>query len=535
MPASFSIHPLQPKAPPLADASLTLTASEEPEPCRLAASRPVQHRLSIAKLVRQAIPSAALSISMLLLAACSLKPLGPDYHPPAAGLVQQAGNASLVTADNDRATVATVTEPLPDHWWQLYQNPLLDRLVQQALSHNTDLRVAMATLERQQALRQEADSGRQPSLTANAKPYYGHPSGLSVLQPGNVPDNAWRYDSGISLSYQVDLFGQIRRAIEVADANSQAAEAALDLVKITVAANTARAYADVCATGLQLHTARRSIDLQQQSVDLTGRLLQAGRTGELDHLRARAQLQQLNASLPPLQARRQNALYRLATLSGELPQNFPRQVSACETPPQLTHPIPLGDGRALLQRRPDIRQNERLLAGATARVGVAMADLYPKISLGLTGSAAGLMGGIGQADTLGWSLGPLISWTLPNTGAAQARIAQAEAGSREQLARFDGSVLKALEEVEMALNNYARELDRWQSLQAAVKQTKEVADKTRLLYSSGKIGYLEVLDAERSLASSEAALAQSSGQLADHQVMLFLALGGGWQSQSAVN
>ncbi|CAK8743536.1 hypothetical protein SODG_006672 [Sodalis praecaptivus] len=167
-------------------------------------------------------------------------------------------------------------------------------------------------------------------------------------------------------------------------------------MKINVAANTARAYADLCATGLRLMTTRHSIELQQQSVDLTRRLLQAGRTGELDIVRARAQLQQLNATLPPLEARRPNSLYQLATLTGNLPQDFPRQVADCTTPPRLTQVIPVGDGAALLRRRPDIRQNERRLAAATARIGVAMADLYPKITLGLDGSSAGLLSGIGK-------------------------------------------------------------------------------------------------------------------------------------------
>lgn len=277
-----------------------------------------------------------------------------------------------------RIPVRVKIDPLPVYWWRLYQDPRLDDLVRQALARNTDLRLAMANLERHQALFQEASSSQNPTLSANAEPYYGHPSGLSVLAPGTVPDNAWRYDGGLSLSYQWDLFGQIQRALEAASADSEAALAALDLVKINVAANTTRAYADLCATGLRLMTTRHSIELQQRSVDLTRRLLQAGRTGELDTVRARAQLQQLNATLPPLEARRQNSLYQLATLTGNLPQDFPRQVADCTTPPRLTQVTPVGDGAALLRRRPDIRQNERRLAAATARIGVAMADLYPK-------------------------------------------------------------------------------------------------------------------------------------------------------------
>ncbi|WP_413735670.1 efflux transporter outer membrane subunit [Sodalis sp. RH21] len=475
---------------------------------------------------RLGLRTGILLLTLAGLTACSLTPVGPDYRPPSSATLGRAASLPLTSAEQ---TPTAGSQPLPDHWWRLYQDAKLDALVSRALAHNTDLRVAIANLEREQALLKEAGSAQNPTLNANAKPYYGHPSGLSTLQPDYVPDNAWRYDSGLSLSYQLDLFGQIQRAIEAANADSQAAQAALDLVKINVAANTARAYAEICTTGLRLQTARRSIDLQQQSVELTNRLLQAGRTGELDTVRARAQLEQLKAAVPPLQAQRQNALYRLSTLTGALAQDFPRDIADCVTPPHIARIIPMGDGTALLRRRPDIRQNERQLAAATARIGVAMGDLYPKITLGLSGSSAGLMNGLGQKDTYGWSLGPLISWTVPNTGAVQARIEQAQAGAKADLARFDGSVLTAVREVETALNNYARELDRYQALASAGQETQDVAGKTRRLYASGKIGYLDVLDAERGLASSNAALAQSEGQLADDQVMLFLALGGGWQ------
>jgi outer membrane protein TolC len=187
-------------------------------------------------------------------------------------------------------------------------------------------------------------------------------------------------------------------------------------------------------------------------------------------------------------------------------------------------------GAALLCRRPDIRQAERELAAATARIGVAVADRYPKVTLGLSAQAAGALGGIGNADTFSWSLGPLISWSLPNTGVADARIAQAEAGTRQALGRFDGVVPNALRETETTLNAYARELDRRAALQASRDEAAVGAGQARTLYRGGKVGYLESLDAERALAASEAALATSDALLVDQQVQLFLALGGGWES-----
>jgi outer membrane protein TolC len=187
-----------------------------------------------------------------------------------------------------------------------------------------------------------------------------------------------------------------------------------------------------------------------------------------------------------------------------------------------------------LRRRPDVRQAERRLASATAHIGVATAELYPKVTLGLSAASAGFARGFGNRETFSYSLGPLISWTLPNSGVARARIAQAEATTRAAAAHFDGTVLTALREVETALNAYARALDRHNALLAARDQSADVARKARTLYVHGKTAQLETLDAERTLAVSEAALTASQAQLADDQCAVFLALGGGWEVQAAV-
>ncbi|MET0208008.1 MAG: TolC family protein, partial [Burkholderiaceae bacterium] len=313
----------------------------------------------------------------------------------------------------------------------------------------------------------------------------------------------------------------------------EAAQAAVDLVRVNVAAGTARAYADVCSAGLRLQAAEKSVALQKEAVEVSEKLQQAGRAGMIDSARARGQLQQLNAAVPPLQAARQGALYRLATLTGALPQAFPRDVASCVTPLRVTGTVPVGDGAALLRRRPDIRQAERMLAESTAHIGVATAALYPTIKLGLSAGSAGLGNDFLGRDNFSWSIGPLISWTIPINGVAQARVRQAEAGTKAALAKFDGTVLTALRETETALDDYARELDRRQALQAARNENANVADQARRLYRNGKTGYLGALDAERVLAASEAMLAASEAQLADDQVKVFLALGGGWETDAA--
>jgi outer membrane protein TolC len=199
----------------------------------------------------------------------------------------------------------------------------------------------------------------------------------------------------------------------------------------------------------------------------------------------------------------------------------------------VTAAIPVGNGAALLRRRPDIRQAERTLAGATARIGVATADLYPSINLGLSAGSLGLTSGFGDANTWHYALGPLIRWSLPATSSARTHIAQAEANTAGSLARFDSVVLNALRETESALTVYARELDRNASLKASRDQNALASRQADKLYKFGRADFLTKLDADRALAVAESAVAGSDAQLAADQVNLFLALGGGWETARA--
>lgn len=463
---------------------------------------------------------------MLSAALAGCAAVGPDYQVPA---------GSAATRPSAQAPFAEAREgvfqrdQVPGHWWRLYNDPVLDGLVEKALAANTDLRVASANLERAQAAVRETQAQQQPSLGVNASPTFGHVSGIQELAPGIDPPNRWSYSAGASMSYQLDLFGQIRRAVEAAGADAQSAQAAYDATRVTVAAETTRAYANLCSAGMQLASAEHSVKVQQESLDAVSRLQRAGRGTALDVTRARSQLEQLRANLPPFQAQQRTALYRLAALTGQTPAEIPTTLLQCAAAPQLSQTIPVGDGAALLRRRPDIRQAERTLAAATARIGVATADLYPKITLGLSGASGGPAAMFGDRGTFSWSVGPLISWTLPNTGAVQARIAEAEANTKAAVARFDASVLNALRETESALVVYARQLDRQAALQAARDQAAQAASQARQLFQYGKTDYLTVLDAERTLASSERALAAGQAELSNDQIAVFLALGGGWE------
>lgn len=229
-----------------------------------------------------------------------------------------------------------------------------------------------------------------------------------------------------------------------------------------------------------------------------------------------------------LQAQRQAALFRLATLTGRAPRELPPEVAARKSTLQLTQPIPVGDGAGLLARRPDVRAAERRLAAATARIGVATADVYPRITLGGSAGASGT--GLNLfSNPLSWLVGPLINWTA-NRSAARARVAGAEADAQASLAAFDGTILEALEETETALSNYQQSLARRDALRAARDQAQAAAKITRARQREGDISSLELLDAERTAADAEAALAQADASIAAAQVDLFRALGGGWES-----
>ena len=407
---------------------------------------------------------------------------------------------------------------------------VLDRLIKEALAKNTDLRVAEAILKSSEALLREAEAAREPDVSLGVGTNYTQLSPQAFLHTGPVPPFEL-YDMGLSVSYDLDLFGGLRRGIEAEKDRDEAVAAARDLVRVNVVAETAGAYADLCDAGHELAAARRSLALQQDAARLTSRLEAAGRAVSFDVTRQQAQVEQLRATLPTLEARQTNALLRLATLRGRTPREMEPELASCATPPRLLTALPVGDGATLLRRRPDIRAAERRLAAATATIGVATADLYPHVRLNASIGSTGIVGSFLSNLTNRYAVGPGLTWEL-NQSAARARIARAKAETQAALARFDGTVLTALQETESALNNYGHALDRLASLRAARDRAAEVAaDATRVL-SAGRIDALTALDAQRTLAASQRELAAAESQISMDQIAIFLALGGGWETQA---
>ena len=462
-------------------------------------------------------------LSVLGLAACTL---GPDYHLPD----EAAINAPRAQGSFQAATSESVSNaPVPDGWWKLYDDPRLNALEEQALAANTDLRLAAANLARSEAAQREIDGHRDVQGGASFGVDRAQLSGESYLVPEQLPSQ-WLGDGAIKIGYQLDLFGRLKRASEAAGAETEATIAAQDVARITVAAEVARAYVEACSAGYELAVAQRQVELQGRSNDVTSRLTDAGRGSKIDVTRGEAQLEQARSALPSLRGRRQVALYRLAALIGKPPADYPKDLEACTELPRIRRAIPVGDGAALLRRRPDIRQAERGLAAATARIGVATAALYPDITLGAQVGATGLVTDLGKPAAQEWGFGPLISWTFP-LDSEQARVEEADASAKVALARFDGVVLNALRETESSLAVYQRDLERNAILHAARDKAKEASDEADALYKGGRTPFLTGLLAQQNLTVSEQSLAASDAQVSLDQVTLFLALGGGWPQQ----
>ncbi|MBX8540676.1 efflux transporter outer membrane subunit [Pseudomonas cichorii] len=461
----------------------------------------------------------------LLLSACQM--VGPDYELPK----DSAINRPDLQGELAGQSVNTVSAPVPEHWWRLYQDPRLDELVQQAMASNTDLRIAAANLQRARYQTAEAQAAGGFTNSAKVGAQRLQESGEAFLLADKVPV-ANVGDVGLTTSYQFDLFGTLQRGIEAAQANVDASQAAADTARITLVADVVRAYTQVCAANEELHIAQESLDLQQQSVTLNQRLRDAGRGDETQVTRSQTQFKSLRAELPRYLALRQAGLFRLSMLLARPVDQLPAGVSTCNELPHIAQVMPVGDGAALLKRRPDVRQAERHLAMATAQIGVATGELYPDISIGATVGSVGILENLGKPAANRWGFGPLLNWTVPSNG-SRARIHQAEASTQAALARFDGVVLNAIRETQTGLAQYTALLDRRDALKEAEQSAQEAAEQTHRFYKAGRASFLADLQATRTYTDVRAQMAAANTQVAMGQIDLFLALGGGWEQEKS--
>lgn len=448
---------------------------------------------------------------------------GPDYHPPAE---PEAVSGTFVSQPADTNAAAS----LPPDWWRMYNDPAIDNLVREALSENANLRVALANLDRARAIYTEVRGGLFPSTNLSAGAGYGRDQ--TTWTGGGQAPTQWSYRGGIDIAYEVDLFGRVRRDIEAARNDADAVAAARDAATVVVVAEATRAYVDACTYGESIEVARSSVELARRNLELISLQEHSGSASHLDVERAGVTLARAQAALPPLQGQRDAALFELAALMGRTPSQVPESARSCAKAPEMVGAIPIGDGTSLLRRRPDVRQAERQLAADTARVGVAVADLYPRVTLGASGSY--LRNDYLRGNrTWSFSLGPLISWSFPNTTVVRSRIAQAKAQTAASLATFDGAVLNALKESEQALSAYGSAMQQRGALIEARERSERAFQLADQRYRAGRISNLDVLVAQTGVIDAKSQVAAADQRVGSARISVFKALGGGWKQTDA--
>lgn len=457
-------------------------------------------------------------LSAPLLASCVA---GPAYHIPR-GAIAERSDAAVPFLGLDRAFVSQ--EEPPPYWWRLYRDPRLDAYVEEALAANTDLRAAEANLRRATAIVREAEAARTVRGSVRGEALGARAAGAASDLPAS-----FSYSLGFDFGYSLDLAGSIRRGIDASSAQAEASLAARDQVRVVVAAAVTRSYARACTANMALAAAQRVAGVQRSTLDVATRLAEGGLGTRIDVERARANSHSSNAAIHLIIAERQAALFQLTALMGRTPNEYPREIETCNDVPSIDRPMPVGDGAALIKRRPDLRMAERTLAAAAATIGIEEAELYPKVSLGGAFGSAGPLGRLLSPSSFGFSIGPLISWSFPNRAAVRARIEQAGAEADAALANFDGSVLSALQQTETALSAYGRARDRLNDLEHAVAAAEKASRDAERLWRFGQAPLLDVLNAQADYAQAQESLSAAQGNLVDRQIDLFLALGGGWE------
>jgi multidrug efflux system outer membrane protein len=453
--------------------------------------------------------------SALLLAGCIT--VGPDYkHPVEKPVTLQGVDAAQQSPINFQA-----------NWWAQFHDTTLDALITRATKNSPDLKIALARLNQSRALLGTARSQQLPDIEAQTS--Y---SRSREQQPGFTTgrETITNYQAGFDASWELDLFGGVRRSVEAARADSQAGEASLQDAQVTLFAEVARHYFDLRGTQLRLDVARRDIDNQRDSLKLIKSRADVGTGSDQDVASARARLAAVEAQLPVLETQAQADTFRLAVLLGERPGELDIDLS-----PKTFHPIntslPIGNAGDVLARRPDIRVAERELAAANARIGVAKADWFPHISLGgFVGFLAGRSNDFGGAESRAWSVAPSISWAGLNVQRVRSGVKASEARADEAKANYQRTVLGALEDVDNALVGYNQQRVRVQKLDEQATQSTRAAELARIRYEAGATDYLELLDAQRTQLSAEDQLAEAEAGINLQAIALYKALGGGWQA-----
>ena len=468
--------------------------------------------------------AGAISVS---LAGCSV---GPNYKKPSLGAPTAWIEAQQKGVDTRAGELA--------RWWTVFEDPLLNSLVERAVQSNLDLRVAEARIREARAVRASAAAGLWPALDT-AGSYTRSRSSENAF---NVPSQGGAgggasgiklernfYNAGFDANWEIDVFGGVRRGVEAADAILEATEYSRRDVLVTLLGDVARNYIDLRGAQRRLAVARANVKTQQDSLELTRVRFDAGLASDLDVARAEAQVNATAAQIPNLESAIKEAAYSLDLLLGQAPGALWHELEKELAIPNLPSEVLVGLPSDLLRRRPDIRVAERQLAAATAQVGSAVADLFPKFFLtGLAGMESISAGDWFTAGSRYWSIGPTIRWPIFDAGRIRANIEIRNAQQEQALNQYEKTILAALGDVEKSLVNYSQEQVRYRSLTDAVAANRRAVEMAQELYVRGLNDYLNVLDTQRALYVTETELALSEATMASNLVALYKALGGGW-------
>lgn len=460
------------------------------------------------------IAAAALAATFLTVSACAV---GPDYVPPPTSPPERFTQMQAATHSADQVSA---------NFWLEFRDPMLAELIDSAVLANHDLRIALLRLAETRALRRETSFDLAPTITAAAA--YGEQRS-SIAQTGALlPREQNLYEAGFDAFWELDFFGRVRRGVEASRAETQGAAAGLHDVRVTVVAEVSRTYFELRGQQQQLEVARRNVDNQRMTLELTAVRLEAGRGTALDTSRAEAQLEGTLTTIGPLEAAIARSIHRLGVLTGRAPAAWQARLAEPQDLPVLPVITAIGDPATLMRTRPDIRVAERALAADTARIGIAVADLFPRVSfVGSVGLASAEASELGDAGTGTRFIGPALSWAALDLGRVRARIAQAQARAGASLAAYEQSVLRALEEVESSLATHTGTRDRLAHASRAARASTTAADLAKFRFENGAIDFLEVLEAERSRLEAEDRLARTRADAATSLVALYKALGGG--------
>lgn len=478
----------------------------------------------------------AVACSGALLAACAV---GPDYRSP------QMRMPAAFDTPPARATAAAAPPPAadPGKWWQAFGDPVLTRLVEKAIAANPQLEIALARV--QEAREQEAVvlGVALPEVAVSGGAARGTGSDLArgrADQSLISAENGAGYSHvtqiyGFAAGWELDVFGRYRRELEAAQYDEQAARAARSNVLISIVADVVRAYVDLRGLQMQLAVLQKNVEVAQQYLDFVQQRYAMGITNGLDVTLAQRQLASQLAELAPMRAGIDAARYVIATLCGDFPENADPALAAAGTLPQLPEKLDPVVPLDLLRRRPDIIEAERMLAGATARVGVATASLYPRFTL--TGSAGYQVQALGVTPSergFIWSLGPAAGLPLLDFGTLDALVNIADLNTHALLMNYKQTVLGAVQDVDTAASAYLAQQDRLDKLRSALQASQESVSLATQRFDRGLIDSLNVIDAQRQQFQLEQQYVVAQQTAGEQFAALYKALGGGWEDYQSL-